>query len=117
MVMNLCIACSGLGHVARGIESWAADLGRALAERGEAVTLCKGGGQAETAFERVIPCWQREAAQTQRLLRCLPRRGTWRFGLSSGYGIEQTTFALRMLEHLRRYRIDILHVQDPQVAL
>jgi len=49
------------------------------------------------------------------LLRCLPR-GAWRLGLGSGYGIEQTTFALRLLGHLRRERTDILHVQDPQVA-
>lgn len=115
--MRIAIASSGLGHVARGIEAWAADLGKALADRGESVTLCKGGGQAETAFERVIPCWQREAAKTRRLLRWLPRRGTWRLGLSSGYGIEQTTFALGLLEHLRRHRADVLHVQDPQVAL
>jgi glycosyltransferase involved in cell wall biosynthesis len=115
--LRIVIASSGLGHVARGIEAWAADLGNALAERGELVTLCKGGGKAEAAFERVIPCWQREATKTQRLLRSLPRRGTWRLGLSSDYSIEQTTFALGLVNHLRRERVDVLHVQDPQVAL
>ena len=45
--MKICIAASGLGHVARGIEAWAADLGAALAGRGLEVTLCKGGGEAE----------------------------------------------------------------------
>ena len=78
--------------------------------------MFKGGGPAETHFERVIPCWQRSAAKADRLLRWLPR-AAWRLGLGSGYGIEQTTFALRLLGHLRRERIDILHVQDPQVAL
>src|SRR5207244_3306042 len=54
---------------------------------------------------------------TNRLLRWLPRRGLWRLGLGDGYGVEQTTFALGLLRHLRRERIDLLHVQDPQVAL
>lgn len=115
--MKITIASSGLGHVARGIEAWASDLGRALAERGEAVTLCKGGGAAEAQYERVIPCWQRAAPKTQRLVRWLPQRGTWRLGLGNGYGIEQTTFASRLLWHLRKDRVDILHVQDPQVAV
>src|SRR5438270_747300 len=42
--MNIAIASSGLGHVARGVEAWAADLGRALAERGESVLLAKAAG-------------------------------------------------------------------------
>src|SRR5207248_7230720 len=83
---------------------------------GQAVTLCKGGGRAGAEFERVIPCWRRAATKTGRLLQLLPR-SAWRLGIGSGYGIEQTTFALRLLGHLRRERIDILHVQDPQVAL
>jgi 1,2-diacylglycerol 3-alpha-glucosyltransferase len=115
--LHITIASSGLGHVARGVEAWAADLGRALAERGEAVWLCKGGGTAEAAYERVVPCYQRAAADTERLLHWLPRRGLWRLGLGDGYGVEQTSFALGLLRHLRRDRIDVLHVQDPQVAL
>jgi 1,2-diacylglycerol 3-alpha-glucosyltransferase len=115
-MLNIAVASSGLGHVARGIEAWAADLGRALAARGEAVTLYKGGGRAEAEFERVIPCWRREEAATTRLLLRLPR-WAWRFGLGSGYGVEQTTFALQLLGYLRGERVDILHIQDPQVAL
>lgn len=115
--MRIAIASSGLGHVARGIETWAADLGRSLAERGASVILCKGAGRKEAAFERVIPCWQRESTKTARLLRWLPRRALWRLGLASAYGVEQTTFALRLLGHLRAERVDLLHVQDPQVAL
>jgi hypothetical protein len=80
------------------------------------VTLCKGGGQPDADFERVLPCWQRTASQTERLLRWLPRRFFWRIGLDSGYNIEQTTFAHSMLAHLRREQVDLLHVQDPQVA-
>lgn len=114
--MRVAIAASGLGHVARGIEAWAADLGRALADRGVAVKLCKGAGEAVEPFEQVVGCWPREAAETRRLLRALPRRLSWRFGLGSGYGVEQTTFALRLLRHLRREQFDLLHVQDPLVA-
>ena len=115
--MKVCIAASGLGHVARGIEAWAADLGAVLAGRALEVTLCKGGGTAQADFERVLPCWQRDSVRTQRLLRRLPQRFFWRLGLSSGYAIEQTTFAWSLIKHLRRQRIDILHVQDPQVAV
>ena len=114
--MRVCIAASGLGHVARGIEAWAADLGAALAGRKIDVTLCKGGGTAAAEYEHVLPCWQRGSARTQRLLGRLPRHFLWRLGLASGYGIEQTTFACRLIKHLRRNKIDILHVQDPQVA-
>src|SRR5437016_471382 len=117
MTMKITIASSGLGHVARGVEAWAADLAQALAGRGAAVTLCKGGGQRDFAYEQVIPCWQRAARKTGRLLDWLPRRLIWRLGLTSGYGIEQTTFSLGLLKHLRREPADILHVQDPQVAI
>jgi 1,2-diacylglycerol 3-alpha-glucosyltransferase len=115
--MNISIASSGLGHITRGIEAWATDLSRALADRGEAVLLFKGGGQAEAEFERVIPCWQRSAPRTERFVRVLKRKGFWRLGLGSGYGIEQTTFAFGLLAHLRTESVDILHVQDPRVAL
>lgn len=115
--IRIAVASSGLGHVARGIESWAADLAAALDRRGESVRLYKGGGQADLPHEQVIACWQRESPAVARLLRWLPRRGTWRLGLHSSYGIEQTTFALALLPRLRRDRIDVLHVQDPQVAL
>ncbi len=116
MTGRVCIASTGLGHVARGIEAWAADLGRALAERGHDLILCKGGGTVEAEYERVIPCWTRESAGAQRLVRCLPRSLGWRLGLGSGYAVEQTTFARQLLKTLRNERIDILHVQDPLLA-
>jgi 1,2-diacylglycerol 3-alpha-glucosyltransferase len=115
--MKIVIASSGLGHVARGIEAWASDLSRALLDRGLDVTLCKGGGTAQAGHERVLDCWHRDSQRTLRLLRWLPRRGSWRIGLGSPYGVEQTTFALRLVDYLRREQADLLHVQDPQVAL
>ncbi len=115
--LRICVASSGLGHVARGIEAWAADLGRALVERGEDVLLCKGGGEAHEKYERVVPCWTRESAATRRLRRWLPRFLGWRVGLGGAYPVEQTSFAWKLLKVLRREQIEILHVQDPLVAL
>jgi glycosyltransferase involved in cell wall biosynthesis len=114
---RIVIASSGLGHVARGIEAWADDLAAALAARGEDVILCKGAGVATHPYERVVSCCTRESAGTRRLLRFLPRPVGWRVGLGSGYGVEQTTFAVNLIRVLRRERADILHVQDPQVAM
>lgn len=115
--MKIVVASSGLGHVARGIEAWASDLGRALLARGMDVTVCKGGGRADAPHEHVIDCWQRAQHRTAHLLRWLPRPLGWRIGLGSGYGVEQATFALRLIDYLRRHQVDLLHVQDPQVAL
>jgi 1,2-diacylglycerol 3-alpha-glucosyltransferase len=115
--MKVAVASSGLGHVARGIEAWGRDLACALHERGIEVTLCKGGGSADEAFEVVVPCWQRGASGTRRAARWLGKRFFWRLGLGSDYGIEQSTFAKHLLKVLRQREIDILHVQDPQLAL
>jgi len=103
--------------VTRGIEAWAADLGQALADRDADVLLYKGAGVPDLPYERVVPCWQRAAARTGQLLRLLPRPLAWRLGLGSGYGIEQATFAMNLLHRLRADRRDILHVQDPLLAL
>jgi glycosyltransferase involved in cell wall biosynthesis len=65
----------------------------------------------------VVPCWTREGSAARRLLRYLPKQLSWRVGLGSGYGIEQTSFALNLIRLLRRERADVLHVQDPQVAV
>ena len=116
--MKIAIASSGLGHVARGNEAWAADLGRALAERGQDVLLCKGAGTATESYERVLPCWQREEERTKRLFaRISQAPGGWRTGLGSVYGIEQTSFTWKLIRFLRREQIDLLHVQDPLIAL
>jgi len=116
-LLRVAVASSGLGHVTRGIEAWASDLGHALHHRGVDVSLWKGAGEALAPLERTISCWNRNSRCTRWLLSLLPRRFFWRVGLGSPYGVEQTTFALNLLGHLRRQRIDILHVQDPQVAL
>lgn len=115
--MKIAVASSGLGHVTRGIEAWAHDLAHALHDHGENVVLCKGSGVANADFEVVIPCWERDAAKTRRAKRLTGGRFVWRLGLGSGYGIEQTTFAWGLVRLLRKRQIDILHVQDPQLAM
>lgn len=114
--MKIAVACSGLGHVARGVEAWAADLGRTLFERGYSVVLCKGGGTVEAPYQRVLPCLQRMAARTQYLAKWT-KRGFWRLYLGSAYQLEEATFTWHLLKLLRRETIDILHVQDPHIAL
>ena len=115
--LRICVASTGLGHVMRGAEAWASYLGRALAERGERVILCKGGGTVAAEYERVIPCWNRDSDRTRRLLRFVPNAIGWRIGFGSAYSVEQSTFAWRLLRLLRRERIDVLHLKDPQVAI
>jgi len=114
--IRIAVASSGLGHVMRGIESWAADLALGLERAGADVTLYGGAAASPAGTRTTIPCWRRSDPRTLRLLRILPQHLTWRLGLSSGYGIEQTTFACGLIAHLRRTRADVLHVQDPQVA-
>jgi 1,2-diacylglycerol 3-alpha-glucosyltransferase len=114
---TIAVASSGLGHVARGIEAWAHDLGEALHQRGHRVLVCQGGGTPRAPHHRLIRCHQRESSAAARWPRLLPRSLAWRMGMGSGYAIEQTTFAWNLLHLLRREGVDILHVQDPQVAL
>lgn len=115
--LRICVASSGLGHVLRGIESWAFELGMALAQRGARVFLCKGAAPARADFERVIPCWTRDSKAARRVLQWIPNPLGWRIGLGAGYDVEQTSFALNLIRFLRRERIDILHLQDPRVAI
>ena len=114
---RICIASSGLGHVARGIEAWADDLATELYRRGKDVILCKGGGQPRHEFERIVPCWKREDTKTRAVSKCMPEPIGWRVGMGSGYAIEQTTFARGLLKVLQKENVDVLHVQDPLVAL
>ena len=115
--LRLCVASSGLGHVTRGVETWAADLGHALYQRGESIVLCKGQGPAIHPYEQVVSCWPRSSTQSKRLWSCLPKPIAWRIGMGSTYGIEQTTFAWNLIDVLRKKQIDVLHLQDPQVAV
>lgn len=115
--MKIAVASSGLGHVARGIEAWARDVAGALRGRGEDVVLCKGGGDVGEAYEVVVPCWQRGAWGTRALVGVTGRGFFWRYGWGSVYDVEQSTFAKGLIRLLRERAIDVLHVQDPRLAL
>jgi len=114
--MKIAIACSGLGHISRGIETWAEDSAHALHRAGQQVTLFQGAGKPDDPRTQVIPCSRRFEPSTQAWVRRFRPFGGWRYGMGSGYQIEQTTFALRLWPLIRR-DYDILHVQDPHIAL
>jgi glycosyltransferase involved in cell wall biosynthesis len=113
--LKIAVLCSGLGHVARGVETWADVTAASLYRRGYDVTLYKGGGSATRPFERVVRCAQRYGSLAENLPRWMPACA-WRLGCTSPYAVEQTTFALSALSELRRGRFDVLHTQDPWLA-
>ncbi len=132
--MKVAVASSGLGHVARGIESWAADTARALAEQGVDVTLFCGGEKIANSEEETYPATacrsipapprhrtiavgslRRDSKKARLLVRLMPGFA-WRWGLKSSYGWEQWTFWRRLWPRLRAEGFTILHVQDPRVA-
>jgi len=113
--LRIAIVSSGLGHVARGIETWAADTAAALHAMGRDVTLFKGSGRAEAPYERVCRCLRRGSNLNTRLNRMLPG-WAWHLGLGNDYDIEQTTFALAAIPMLGR-RFDVVHTQDPLASL
>ena len=117
--MKIAVASSGLGHVSRGIETWAYDTALALATLGEDVTLFCGKALAsQDAALRVVPlaCLRRDEKPAQWLVRLTPG-AVWRWGLTGPYGWEQLSFWFALWPQLRRGRYDILHVQDPMLAL
>lgn len=138
--MRIAIASSGLGHVARGIETWAVDTAVALSRLGRARGKVRGGEgtalevtlfagaplphlapnpqspiPAEPLTIRILPCWKRSGRLAPGLARWSPGFA-WRWGMKNAYGWEQLSFWLRLWPRLMRGRFDILHVQDPAVA-
>lgn len=113
MTLRIAIACSGLGHVQRGVEAWAADLFAALRQAGAAATLFAAGA---VPGAEVLPCLRRGAPGAIAVAAALRHLGGWRYGLGAPYEVEQTSFALALWRRVRR-DYDILHVQDPLLAL
>ena len=112
LCLRIAIACSGLGHVHRGIESWASDLAGALTSHGINVTLFGGltGGGIHA-----LPTLRRDEPVGRNLGRLCRSIGGWRIGLGSAYNFEQITFGLSLLLRIR-HDYDIVHVQDPVLA-
>ncbi|MBK7595131.1 MAG: glycosyltransferase family 4 protein [Gemmatimonadetes bacterium] len=114
--LRIAVASSGLGHIARGIETWASDLGHALHQRGHDVRLYQGGG-TPPSYGEVLRNLPRESAENARWGNRLPAALAWRIGATAGYALEQSSFAWSLAKALRRRPADILHVQDPLLAL
>jgi glycosyltransferase involved in cell wall biosynthesis len=113
VALRIAVACSGLGHVQRGIESWAADLASALQRSGANVSLF-GGGRRNGAIP--LPTLRRTGTTAIALAKAMRHLGGWRYGMGSPYDVEQTSFALALWWRIRR-EFDILHVQDPMIAM
>ena len=115
MKWRIAVASSGLGHIHRGIESWAQDLGLALHRSGANVTLFQGAGQPTEPWIRRVPCFRRFDPPATRIAGMAKHLGGWRYGCGSTYDVEQSSFAFFLWRRIRK-DYDILHVQDPLVA-
>jgi 1,2-diacylglycerol 3-alpha-glucosyltransferase len=113
-LVRVAVACSGLGHVQRGIEAWARDLAAALSRQRASVEVSLfAGAPSESALD--VFCWRRSSPAAKFTTNLLAPLGGWRVGMGSAYEVEQTSFALGLLRHVRT-NFDILHVQDAGVA-
>jgi 1,2-diacylglycerol 3-alpha-glucosyltransferase len=104
---RIAIACSGLGHVRRGNETWAFTVAQALHAAGVNVTLF-GGNKMATGDCPCIP------------VRNLRRDSTLLTGWLSWhhrYLLEQRTFSLFLKPQLQGGAFDIVHTADPALAL
>lgn len=111
---RVAIACSGLGHVARGIESWAQDVSAGLNRHGIPAALW-GGAPGDIERMTAIRCWKRTDRSAVLAARLLRHLGGWRIGAGSAYEVEQLTFSFNLWPRIRR-DFDLLHVQDPVIA-
>ena len=114
--MKIAVASSGLGHVARGIETWARDTACALAQAGVDVTLFCAGQVNASARTVVLPSLRRGDAAAGRAAVYSPG-WSWRWQLKSDYGWEQLSFWRHLWPHLRREiaaRTSLVPVDVPQ---
>jgi glycosyltransferase involved in cell wall biosynthesis len=104
--MKVAIACSGLGNVKRGYETFAEDLFNHL--KGEIdVTLFKGG-RVSSKNEKVLPNIKRNSILLGREKSPLD----W----EKRYLIEQFTFSVPLAYELFKGKYDIVHFSDPQIG-
>ncbi len=137
--MKVAIASSGLGHISRGIETWACDTAVALAELSVNSGQWAVGSRQMTVAQRadvssvtlfcaapippahcslrtaILPCLKR-GDWLARIIAAWAPAWTWRWGWKSAYDIEQRSFWRHLWPILRDERYDILHVQDPLLA-
>ena len=114
-MLRIAIASSGLGHIRRGVESWANDLAIALHSHGAHVSLFQAAGTPTEPWRHTLPCWRRFDPRLQSVLSVTKKVGGWRYGFGSPYQAEQTTFSFAVWRAVRA-GFDILQVQDPWLA-
>ena len=114
--MKIAVVSTGLDHIKRGVESWAASMADGLAARGCDVTLFKGSGERRYEYEQVLACLPRHSPWNRRAFAATSRLGGWRFGIGLDYDIEQLSAAPSVLLRLRRHRFDLVHTQDAFLA-
>jgi 1,2-diacylglycerol 3-alpha-glucosyltransferase len=106
---SVLIACSGLGHVGRGFETFALELHAALLGRPDVRTvLARARGPAGGPGERLAPTVNRET-RAARLLGAALRR--------DGYVAEQLLYALALLPVVARERPRVVLVSDWALAI
>jgi len=105
MTPRVAIVSSGLGHVHRGIETWAATVAEVLHKSGGNVILFGSGPRPDARSPYVrVPCLRRDG--------WIRRFVSW----DKAYLYEQISFARNLRRHLRSDRFDIVHAADPNVA-
>ena len=103
MAIKLFVICSGLGRIARGFESFAAETAAALSADPMISVRCFGAKGAATFLATEVPSLHRDGW----MARCLGaafRR--------DGYFAEQATFVTGLLPHLIRGQPDVLLCSD-----
>jgi 1,2-diacylglycerol 3-alpha-glucosyltransferase len=115
-VPRIAIASSGLGHINRGVESWANDLAVGLHRKGIPATLFQAAGTPAEPWRHTLSCLRRFDRRTKWLYSLTKHLSGWRYGCGSAYDIEQTTFSLPLWRAIHK-DYDILHVQDIRVAI
>ena len=114
--MKIALLSSGLGHIKRGVETWTEDLAVALKECNIDVTVYCGERMGSRPEFVEIPCLKRTHLISKWLLK-LKLPFLWRFGFGGGYTTEQFSFTHNILPVLKREQYDIIHTQDPHVAM
>ena len=103
MMLYLVIACSGIGHINRGFETFAEELSRTLGAFPEFSTrLCTGAKNAQNAAI-ALPCVKRTSSLAALLARVMRR---------DPYFVEQFSFALSILPLLFLRPPDVIIASD-----
>lgn len=114
--MKIAVASSGLGHIVRGIETWAHDTASALHQKRVDITLFAARPLEGCAARVVVlPCLERNHPLNKIITQMSPK-WTWRWYLKSTYALEQWSFWQKLQRQLNKENFDILHVQDPVIA-